>query len=80
MQDDPVVERKFEGSPAEYVIEVLRERGFDLGKGYEIAFVRPTGQMVAAYTTETLQAVRTQSVAELRKLLQNGVLDTGTES
>jgi hypothetical protein len=63
-------------SPADYALQIFQENGYDLiecTNPTRIPFVYPTEERIAAYQKETVRAVRTQSVGELRVLLQSGV-------
>jgi ankyrin repeat protein len=62
-------------SPADYVVQVFKENGYDLQENpslISVRFLQPTEERVAAYKIETVKAARSESVEELRKLYASG--------
>jgi hypothetical protein len=62
--------------PANFALHIFAENGHDgrqCTQADSIPFVRPTEARIAAYKTSTVMAARTQSVADLRTMLQAGV-------
>lgn len=63
-------------SPADYALRIFKENGYDLVEDPAVVtlpFLRPTDKRIAAYTLESVNAVRLENITELRRLHSSGL-------
>lgn len=64
-------------NPAEYVVSAFTENGFDVKEVSTImadSYLKPTKEMVDAFTTDTIKPVRDENLAKLKELHEAGVV------
>lgn len=59
-------------SPADFVLSLCKENGFETSDTKSLTFLEPTQEMINAYTLNTVQIVRSEDIDSLRELHENG--------